>query len=62
MAQFNLVINDQERAELVSLLKNSLGETRVEVRRTDTPGFRENVKHEEEVIRGLLEKLHGSGI
>ncbi len=36
MAEFNLVINEQERAELLRLLRNSLGETRVEVHRTHT--------------------------
>jgi hypothetical protein len=59
MAEFNLVINDQERAELQSLLESSLGETRVEVHRTHTPGYREDVKHEEEVIRNLLKKIRG---
>lgn len=59
MAEFNLLINEQERAELLRVLRNSLGETRVEVHHTHTPGYRESVKHEEEVIRGLLEKLQG---
>lgn len=59
MAEFNLLINEQERAELLRLLRNSLGETRVEVHHTHTPDYRESVKHEEEVIRGLLEKLGG---
>jgi hypothetical protein len=57
MAEFSLVINEQERNELLRLLKNSLGETRVEVHRTHTPGYREDVKHEEQVIRNLLEKI-----
>jgi hypothetical protein len=57
MAEFNLPLSDQERTELLRILKNYLGETRVEVHHTHTPGYRENVKHEEEVIRGLLEKL-----
>jgi hypothetical protein len=59
MAQFNLLINAQEREELLRVLKNSLGETRVEVHHTHTPGYRESVKHEEEVIRGLLQKIQG---
>jgi len=57
MAEFNLVIDEQERKELMRLLKNSLGETRVEVHRTHTPGYREDVKHEEQVIRNLLQKV-----
>ena len=59
MAEFNLLITEQERAELLRLLKTSLGDTRVEVRRTYTPGYREDVKHEENVIRSLLEKVRG---
>jgi hypothetical protein len=57
MSEFNLPINEQEREELLLLLKNALAETRVEVHHTHTPGYRENVKEEEEVIRGLLEKI-----
>jgi len=59
MAEFNLLINEQERAELLRILESSLGETRVEVHHTHTPGYRENVKHEEEVIRSLLQKVQG---
>lgn len=57
MAEFNLTLNEQERTELLRLLKNSLGETRVEVHHTHTPGYRESVKHEEDTIRGLLQKV-----
>jgi hypothetical protein len=60
MAEFHLLLNAQEREELLRVLRSSLGETRVEVHHTHTPGFRENVKHEEEVIRGLLQKLQGT--
>jgi hypothetical protein len=59
MAEFDLKINDQERTELLRLLTSSLGETRVEVHRTHSPDYRETVKHEEEVIRHLLEKIEG---
>jgi hypothetical protein len=59
MAEFNLLINEQERNELLRVLRNSLGETRVEVHHTHTPGYRESVKREEEVIRGLLQKIEG---
>jgi hypothetical protein len=57
MAEFNLMINEQERSELLRILRDYLGQTRVEVHHTHTPGYRENVKHEEEVIRGLLQRL-----
>jgi len=59
MAEFDLKISDQERTELLRLLTSSLGETRVEVHRTHTPDYRETVKHEEDVIRHLLEKIQG---
>jgi hypothetical protein len=59
MAEYTLVMNEQERAELVRVLSNYLGETRVEVHHTHTPGYREEVKHEEAVLRGLLTKLKG---
>ncbi|HLJ93398.1 MAG TPA: hypothetical protein VKU02_09440 [Gemmataceae bacterium] len=62
MAEFNLIINEQERTELLRVLKNSLGETRVEVHHTHTPGYRESVQHEEEVLRGLLEKIQGVSV
>jgi hypothetical protein len=59
MVEQNLVINEQERSELMRILRNSLADTRVEVHHTHTPGYREEVKHEEEVIRGLLKKIEG---
>ncbi len=52
-----LIIDAEKRAELVTLLERALGETRVEVHRTHTPGFRDQVLHQEAVIRRLLEKL-----
>jgi hypothetical protein len=57
MADFHLVLNEQERGELLRLLEQALGDTRVEVHRTHAPGYREEVQREEEVIRGLLDKL-----
>jgi hypothetical protein len=43
------------------LLKHALGETRVEVHRTHTPGYREDVKAEESLLRGLLKKIERPG-
>lgn len=54
-----LAIDAEERAELVTLLERELGETRVEAHRTHSPDFRERVKHQESVLRRLLEKLNG---
>jgi hypothetical protein len=57
MAEFQLVLNAQEKEYLLNLLKAALGETRVEVHRTHTPGYREQVLGEENLVRGLLAKL-----
>jgi hypothetical protein len=59
--EFHLTIDGDERAELINLLERALGETRVEVHRTHTPSFREQVLGEEAVIRRLLEKLRRLG-
>jgi hypothetical protein len=52
-----LTISEVERAELVRLLEQVLGETRVEVHRTHTPEYRERVQAEETLLRGLLDKF-----
>jgi hypothetical protein len=57
MADFTLTLSENERAELLRLLEESLKDTRVEVHRTHTPGYRENVQLEESILRGLLQKV-----
>jgi hypothetical protein len=52
-----VVFTEEERAVLLDLLQQALGETRVEVHRTHTPSFRDKVLREEQLIRGLVEKL-----
>ena len=47
----------EERSFLLELLKNALGETRVEVRRSEVASFRRGVKHEESLLRTLIERL-----
>jgi hypothetical protein len=61
MADFTLVLNERERQELLRLLEQSLKDTRVEVHRTHTPGYRENVQLEEALLRGLLDKVRQCG-
>jgi hypothetical protein len=61
MADYSLMISDTERTELARLLKQSLGETRVEAHRTHTPGYREEVLKQEELLRGLLDKVQKLG-
>lgn len=57
---FALTLTEVERVGLLGLLKEALGEARVEVHRTHTPGFREQVLREESMIRGLIDKLGGT--
>jgi hypothetical protein len=52
-----VTISEDERAEIVRLLEQVLGETRVEVHRTHTPEYRERVQAEETLLRGLLARF-----
>ena len=52
-----LTLDDAERALILDLLDNALGETRVEVHHTHTPSYRKDVINHEAVIRRLIEKL-----
>ena len=47
MSDFTVKFNEDERQELVRMVTHELGETRVEARRTHTPGFRDEVLQEE---------------
>lgn len=53
----NVTLNDEEAAELLQLVEQSLGETRVEVHHTHTPDFRDKVQHREALLKALVEKL-----
>ncbi len=55
--KIHLTLDQAESAELLALLEQTLGETRVELHRTHTPKFRDEVQHEEEILKGVLEKL-----
>jgi hypothetical protein len=61
MAEHYLILTAEERVYLVDLLNSVLSETRVEVHRTHTPAYREQVLHAEDVVRGLLTKLRPTG-
>jgi hypothetical protein len=52
-----LTLTPEERTSLLGLLKRELGDARVEVHRTHTPAFREQVLQQEALIRGLIDKL-----
>jgi len=52
-----LKLNPDERELLLGVLERELRETRVEVRRTETASFRDGLVHDEDVLRGLIDKL-----
>ena len=56
-----LMISEEERVEMVRLLEQVLGETRVEIHRTHTPDYRDRVIGQESLLRGLLAKLQRVG-
>jgi adenine C2-methylase RlmN of 23S rRNA A2503 and tRNA A37 len=53
----SVAITEDERAELVRLLEESLRESRVEAHRTHTPDYRERVLGEQALLRALLDKF-----
>ena len=58
MNEIILKLTPEEAAILLRLVGSALGDTRVEVHHTHySPAFRDDLKKEEEVLRGLLLKL-----
>jgi hypothetical protein len=58
MSDMNVTLSTDEMAMLKRLVESALGETRVEVHRTHfTPELREELKQEETLLRGLVEKF-----
>lgn len=55
----NLELSAEERDELVRIVENYLSDTRVEVRRTRTAEYRDQLHEEQDLLTGLLEKLKG---
>lgn len=55
--EHNFTISEEERTELIRLLEQVLGESRVEIHRTHTPEYRERVIGEQVLLRGLLNKF-----
>jgi hypothetical protein len=54
---YTLTINDEERQELLRILEQNLVDTHVERRRTEEPAYQQQVTHEENVLKGLTEKV-----
>jgi hypothetical protein len=55
--EFVLVLTEQERAELLSLLEQAVTETHAEARRTEAPAYQEQVHRQEGAFRNLAHKL-----
>ena len=56
------MFSEEERVEMVRLLEQILGETRVEIHRTHyNPNYRDRVIGQEALLRGLLVKLQRVG-
>jgi hypothetical protein len=55
--EYTLSLTDLERTELLKILEAAFGETRVELRRTRTPDYHDEVAREESMLRGLVEKV-----
>jgi hypothetical protein len=53
--------SEEERIEMIRLLEQVLGETRVEIHRTHTPDYRDRVVNQVSLLGGLLAKLQGGG-
>jgi hypothetical protein len=62
MNTFPLMLSGQEKTYLMGLLDTDLRETRVEVRRADTPQSHDALLEREQLIRGLIEKLGGANV
>jgi hypothetical protein len=58
--EIQVALSVAERSALVELLEQTLRETRVEVHRTHTPDYRALVLSHENLIRGLIDKLHSA--
>jgi hypothetical protein len=53
----DLTITDDQRTLLVSILQDTLGEVREEVYKSETPGYRDDLRKKEDLVRGLLTLL-----
>lgn len=60
-SSYTLTLSGQERDSLLGLLRQALGESRVEAHRTHTPDFRDLVLDQQAIIRALVEKVERLG-
>lgn len=52
-----LELDDREREALAEVLRSYLSELRTEAGHTDRQAYREQIKQQEETIRGILARL-----
>jgi hypothetical protein len=61
MPETQISLSPPEREFLIDLLRQTLGDSRVEVRRTEfSSDFRHQLQEQEGVLRGLIDKLSSS--
>jgi hypothetical protein len=54
-------LHDRECSLLLELLETYYGELRAEIRRTDNPMYKRELKGREEIVEGLLARLRAAG-
>ena len=54
---YTLFLNDEERSALLGLLETELSDVHVERRRTEAMRLHDQIAHEEQVLRGLTDKV-----
>ena len=52
-----LQLSGEERDELVRLIENALSDTKIELRRTRKPDWRDELQQQEDVLASLLGRL-----
>jgi hypothetical protein len=60
-AQYILQMTAEEARELRSVLEEALAEIHVEKRRTEAPNYQQAVRHEEELVQSLVNKVRQLG-
>jgi len=53
----NLTFSEPERNLVIRILEAAYREMRVEVRRTSTPGYHDDLERDEKLLEGVIERL-----
>lgn len=56
-AEYNLTLNEDEKALILDMLEVSLGDTRVEVRHTRTPDYHNRLLDREALLKNLITRF-----